>query len=216
MKIKYLGHSSFVLTSSSGTSIVTDPYDNTIGYAMAKVSADAVTITHHHFDHDDYARIGGNPTVVDKLGTYKFGDIEITTIHAFHDECNGAKRGVVIIYKYKINGITVCHLGDLGEPYTQQLVDKIGKVDILLIPVGGTYTIDAPMAKKYIEGINPTIAIPMHYKAKGCKLNIEKIDSFISQFKDSDYKVIQSTSELEINAEQLAKEDKKIIVMEKA
>ena len=151
MKIRYLGHSRFLLTESTGTAIVCDPYDDSVGYEYPHVKADAVTISHHHYDHDCLKKIEGNPVILDKETGYELPGVEINSIKSFHDECRGKKRGENIIFKFRMDGIDVCHLGDLGEKCSSELIEMILPVHVLLIPVGGNYTIDAKQAKEVHE-----------------------------------------------------------------
>ncbi len=180
MKIEYLGHSSFRLTDGAGASIVCDPFDCSIGYGMPEVYADAVSVSHHHYDHDCVSAVGGSPLIFDKPQNFSVGGIKAVAVASYHDEAGGKKRGNNTIFKFNIDGLTVCHLGDLGEPCSAALVEAIGRVNVLLIPVGGTYTIDAAGAKQYVGAIKPDIVIPMHYRTKECKLDIDGVDRFLS------------------------------------
>ncbi|MGN0817379.1 MAG: MBL fold metallo-hydrolase [Candidatus Coproplasma sp.] len=214
MKIRYLGHSSFLLTESTGTAVVCDPYDESIGYKFPRVRADAVTVSHHHYDHDCVKNIEGNPVVLDKETGYELPGVEINSIKSFHDECRGKKRGENIIFKFRMDGIDVCHLGDLGEGCSSELIEMILPVHVLLIPVGGTYTIDAKQAKEYVDRIMPDVVIPMHYRAKGCKLDIDKVDEFLDEF-DGENVIIAEEGEVELYRDDLDGENTKIIVMER-
>ena len=182
MKIEYLGHSSFKLTESTGTSVVCDPYDGSVGFDMSKVRADAVTVSHGHFDHNNVKAVEGNPIVLDKECSYDLPGVEIDAIKSFHDRQRGKQRGENLIFKFRMDGIDVCHLGDLGEDCSSELIDLLLPVNVLLIPVGGTYTITAEMAKEYVDRIMPDVVIPMHYKSKDCKLDISKVDEFLDLF----------------------------------
>ncbi len=182
MKIEYLGHSCFKLTESTGTSVVCDPYSEEIGYAMPKTRADAVTVSHGHYDHNAVKNVNGNPVVINGENGYDLPGVEINSVKSFHDSVRGKNRGENIIFKFRMDGIDVCHLGDLGEQCSTELIDVILPVNVLLIPVGGTYTIDAEMAKEYVDRIMPDIVIPMHYRTKDCKLDIDKVDEFVNLF----------------------------------
>lgn len=181
MKINYLGHSSFLLESGGGTKIVIDPYKD-VGLLFPRVKADAVTVSHAHFDHSNVAAVGGEPVVFDEAGQYQIGDVCLRAIERFHDEKRGAKRGKNLIFFYEIDGIKVCHLGDLGENFSEELCQKIRPVDLLFIPVGGNYTIDALEAKKFIGGIAPKIVVPMHYRVPGLTVDIASPEKFLAQF----------------------------------
>lgn len=216
MKIKYLGHSCFLLTESTGTAVVCDPYGDDVGFCMPGVSADAVTISHPHYDHDNVAKVGGNPVVLDKEQGYELPGVEINAVKSYHDECMGAKRGENVIFKFRMDGLDVCHLGDLGEECSAELIESILPVNVLLIPVGGTYTIDAAMAKEYVDRIMPDVVIPMHYRTKGCNLDIDKVDEFISMFDDENIEIEEGGSEVELCREDMDGEQTKIIIMDRS
>ena len=214
MKIQYLGHSCFKLTESTGTTIITDPYKG-IGYELPKgLKADAVTVSHSHFDHNHVKAIGGHPRVLDKEGFYELPGVEITGIKSYHDNQGGRQRGENIIYKFRMDGLEVCHLGDLGEECSSELLEMILPVNILLIPVGGTYTVDAELAKEYVDRIMPEIVIPMHYKTRSLNLDLDKADAFLDLFDDEETE-ISCLDTLEFSREDLTEEKTKIILMER-
>lgn len=215
MKIKYLGHSCFLLTESTGTSVLCDPYKD-VGYEMPEVSADAVTISHHHYDHDNVGAVGGNPVVLDMEKGYDLPGVEINAISSYHDGAHGALRGDNVIFKFRMDGLDVCHLGDLGEECTPELIEAILPVNVLLIPVGGNYTIDAAAAKEYVDRIMPDVVIPMHYRSKGCALDIDKVDEFVSLFEDENAEVIEAGNEIELNRSSFDGERTKIIIMKRS
>ena len=181
MQIRYLGHSCFEITSKAGKSIITDPYTK-VGYELPKgLYADVVTTSHAHFDHNYTQAIDCN-LIINEAKSYCIDGIEIVGIESYHDTERGALRGKNIIYNITIDGIVLCHMGDIGEACSQALVEKIGKVDVLLIPVGGRYTVDALEAKEYIDKINPKVVIPMHYKPHDGALDIAEIQPFLDIF----------------------------------
>lgn len=214
MKIKYLGHSSFLLTESTGTAIVCDPYDEAVGFAMPAVRADAVTVSHHHYDHDNVAAVSGSPVILDKEQGYSLPGVKIQAIRSFHDDSRGALRGENVIFKFRMDGLDVCHLGDLGEECSPELIESILPVNILLIPVGGTYTIDAAMAKEYVDRIMPDVVIPMHYRTKNHTLDIDKVDEFLELF-DDEAEIEEGANEISLSRKDIDEERTKIIVMER-
>lgn len=214
MKIQYLGHSCFKLTESTGTSVLTDPYQN-VGYDLpAGLSVDAVTVSHDHYDHNNIAAVGGKPTILRKEGFFDLGGVEITGIKSYHDTDAGKLRGENIIYKFRMDGLDICHLGDLGEECSAELVELLLPVNILLIPVGGKYTIDSELAKEYVDALMPEIVIPMHYKTKSLNIDIEKAQSFLDEFDEEDVDVCHKDA-LEFSREDLTEEKTKIILMER-
>lgn len=168
MEITYLGHSSFKLKGKNGT-VITDPYDDKIGFSMPTVSADIVTSSHQHHDHNAVQKVNGTarrkqPFVVSFPGEYEVEGISVFGLTSYHDEEKGAKRGLNTIFTIFIDEITVCHLGDLGHELTASQIEEIGSVDVLLCPVGGGFTIDPKTAVKVIYQLEPSYVIPMHYR----------------------------------------------------
>ncbi len=182
MKVKYLAHAAFKLTSSSGLSIVTDPYTagDKIKFGDIRETADIVTISHEHYDHNNAAAVKGNPKVVkSSTGQAEIKGIKIQGIATFHDEASGSQRGKNVVYIMEIDGIRVCHLGDLGHGLTPGQVAELGKIDVLLLPVGGFYTIDAAGATRVCDAIAPRVVIPMHFKTPKIDLPIAPVDDFL-------------------------------------
>ncbi|MEG2274147.1 MAG: MBL fold metallo-hydrolase, partial [Clostridia bacterium] len=157
MKLSWLGHSSFRLEESTGTVVVTDPYHSYVGYEMPKTSADIVTISHDHNDHSCLNSIEGTPTVVNRAGFYDINGVHMLATKSYHDDKHGAIRGENLIFKYRMDGVDLCHLGDIGEECNAMLVERIMPVNILMIPIGGSFTIDAEQAKEYVDHIMPDI-----------------------------------------------------------
>ena len=190
MKIRYLGHACFEITSKNGVKVITDPYTK-VGYELPKgLIADVVTTSHGHFDHN-YTQGVDAKAIVNKIGKYSIDGVDFYGISSFHDPNMGALRGENIIYKIKMDGITLCHMGDIGEECSDKLVEAIGEVDVLCIPVGGTYTVDAIGAKKYVERIQPKAVIPMHYKPQDGALDIAEVESFLHLYSSNLIKQVQ-------------------------
>ncbi|KKR68678.1 MAG: Zn-dependent hydrolase [Microgenomates group bacterium GW2011_GWA2_40_6] len=169
MEIKYLGHSSFLIKTKT-TKLVTDPFDSElVGLKFPKTEADIITISHHHKDHDQAKLVQssttGNqpPLIIDMPGEFEKMGIRIFGFQSFHDKTKGSERGENILYKFEAEGISVLHCGDLGFIPEDSFIDLIGEVDILLVPVGGFYTINADEAAELVKKIEPAVIIPMHY-----------------------------------------------------
>ena len=175
MKIKWLGHCCFLLTSDNGIRIITDPYENQMSLRWDDLDeeADIVTVSHEHFDHNNIKAIKGNPCVVRETNIVK--GIEFRQIPTLH----GANMGANRVFCFKVDGINICHLGDLGHPLTSEQTKQIDKVDLLLIPVGGYFTIDAKVATQVCDDLNPKIVIPMHYKTPKLDFPISGAEDFL-------------------------------------
>lgn len=198
MKIKWLGHSSFVLTESTGISVVTDPFDpDFVGYGYDKPDVDVVTVSHDHGDHGFLDGVGSYKEVFRKPGQYEYNGIHILGVPSFHDDEEGKLRGKNVIFKFRMDGVNICHMGDIGEPCSPELIERLMPVNVLMIPVGGNYTVDAEIAKEYVDRLMPDIVIPMHYKTKHCELDIDKVDKFLRLFDDES--VEEDVEELELD-----------------
>lgn len=164
MEIKYLGHSSFLIRTKTAR-IVTDPFDpKVVGLKLPKTEADIVTISHHHKDHDGgLTQIDGKPSVFDWPGQFEKNGVRIWGYRTSHDKVQGQERGENIMYKFEADGISVLHCGDLGMIPDNTFLDEVGDVDVLLVPVGGYYTIDSQEAIDLIKKAEPSIVVPMHY-----------------------------------------------------
>jgi L-ascorbate metabolism protein UlaG (beta-lactamase superfamily) len=193
MKIKYLAHAAFLITADDGTRIITDPYATAkdLTYGNIDESADIVTISHDHGDHNNAAAVKGNPQVVRDTTTVK--GISIKAIPTFHDDKGGSERGKNNIYCFEVDGIRVCHLGDLGHLLTDNQVAEVGKVHVLLTPVGGHFTIDAKTAQTVSEQVRARVIIPMHYKTEKIDFPISGLEEFL---KDKDNVTRLGTSEV--------------------
>ncbi|MDP4147316.1 MAG: MBL fold metallo-hydrolase [Bacillota bacterium] len=186
MEITWLGHSSFLIKNKAGTTILTDPFNDSVGYSVFNGYADIVTISHHHFDHSCAEAVLGNPEIIDAVGIFDIKDVQIVGLPSYHDKMEGALRGKNTIYIYKIDDYRVCHLGDLGHFLSEDDLDKIGAVDILFIPVGGNFTIDGAEASEIAKKINSHLIIPMHYKTAALNFPLEGVESFITYMKNGE------------------------------
>ena len=193
MKLKWLAHASFLITADNGTRIITDPYETGEGFTHSEIneSADIVTVSHEHFDHNNAAAVGGNPQVVKDSTEVK--GISFKAVPTAHDEKGGNERGKNNIYCFQVDGIRVCHMGDLGHLLTDNQVVEVGKVHVLLIPVGGFFTIDAKTAAMVAEQVRARVIIPMHYKTDKMNLPISDVEGFL---KDKDNVTRLNTSEV--------------------
>ncbi len=202
MKIKWLGHSCFIIISSSGTKIITDPYrvERGIHYSTINEDADIVLISHDHWDHNNVSSVIGNPIIIKDSGIHVVKNIEFKGVNTYHDNSFGKDRGLNNIFCFCIDEIDICHLGDLGHTLNQRQITSVGKVDILLIPVGGNYTINATDANDVCDKLKPKLVIPMHFKNDKCEFPIDSVTPFIE--KRNNVRLLNS-SELEIKVSEL-------------
>jgi L-ascorbate metabolism protein UlaG (beta-lactamase superfamily) len=180
MDITWYGHSCFRL-SDRGVTIVTDPPSDDLGYDRPRIRADVVTISHEHPGHNNRVGFRGGPKFFDGPGEYEVKDVFITGITTYHDGRSGSVRGSNTVFLFEFDGVTICHLGDLGHVPTQSQVEALSAVDVLLVPVGGLHTIDASKASEVISLIEPLLVIPMHYKTKIEKANLETVTKFLKE-----------------------------------
>lgn len=180
MKIRWHGHACFEI--SNNITIVTDPHDGkSLGIQPPNVKADIVLSSHDHFDHNCIRIVKGEPKAITNVCNIKEKGVEIRGIKVYHDENRGSKRGEVVIFKFILDEINFCHLGDLGHVLDDETVEKIGDVDFLFIPIGSVFTIDYIKAWKVIDKIKPKVVIPMHYRVGGLSLSIDLPNKFIER-----------------------------------
>lgn len=165
MEIIYLGHASFLLRYKS-VRVVCDPFGKEVGFSLAKVKADIVTVSHEHDDHNQLSGVEGEPMVVKGPGEYEIKEVSITGIQTFHDNKEGALRGKNTIYTIDMAELRLGHLGDLGHKLEEKHLSLMDGVDILMIPVGGVYSLDPERAMEVVKQIGPSIVIPMHFKTR--------------------------------------------------
>lgn len=184
MKIKWYGHAAFLITSDEGTKILIDPYEpgafgGQLSYGKIKDQADIALISHDHADHNDTTGLPGTPQVVKGSGSKTVKGISIKGVSTYHDPSKGSERGSNTVFTIKVNDVQLCHLGDLGHLLSNKELTEIGQVDILLIPVGGFFTIDPKQATRVVEQIKPKILIPMHFKTEKCGFSIAPVEDFL-------------------------------------
>ncbi len=205
MKIKFLGHASFLITTASGKKIVTDPYEpggfgGAIGYGPLTESADYVTISHDHADHNYVKMVPGSPRVIGGAGEETHDGILFRALTTHHDASRGAERGGNIVRVIEADEMALCHLGDLGHALGPEDATALRCVDVLLVPVGGTFTVDAKGATAVVDRLRPRIAIPMHFLTPKVGFDIAPVDDFLAG-KDRVRRV--GGSEVEVNKDSL-------------
>jgi L-ascorbate metabolism protein UlaG (beta-lactamase superfamily) len=205
MKLKYLAHAAFLLTANNGTRILTDPYKSgqtsgALNYLPITDNADIITISHSHYDHSFISQDHQKAILLSTPKTLELNAIEVSGLQVFHDSKKGKERGSNIIFTIKIDGIIICHLGDLGHDLTETELENIHNVDVLLIPVGEIFTISTDIATSLMLRINPKICIPMHYKTEAIPFNLSPITKFLT---DKDKVKIVTASEIILDKQNL-------------
>jgi L-ascorbate metabolism protein UlaG (beta-lactamase superfamily) len=192
-KLTWLGQSAFVLETSTGTRIVMDPLPKGLGYDLpAGLKADAITISHEHSDHNNVSLVTNKARVIrgltaDKKGWTKIDekvkDVAIRSVGVYHDDQRGAERGLNTVFVFEVGGLRIAHLGDLGHLLTDEQLSAIGSVDVVLVPVGGAFTIDAYQATRVVDQLHPRlVVIPMHYKTPPLTIKeLAPVDEFLEQ-----------------------------------
>ncbi|MCX6090281.1 MAG: MBL fold metallo-hydrolase [Candidatus Atribacteria bacterium] len=200
MKIKWFGHSFFLVESFGGKKVAFDPYDYSVGYPLPDVIADMVCVSHHHHDHDNVSLVRWEPELIDEPGLYVREGLKITGFPTFHDREKGKKRGKNVVFRLEMENLSLIHAGDLGIIPEGSELSQWQPVDVLLVPVGGIYTLDGKEAKQLVDILQPKIVIPMHCKTPYLKFELHSAQEFASLFLRSEF---LSTSQIEITLEHL-------------
>lgn len=184
MTITFKGHSCFTIGISRGKQeqvrILVDPYGPETGFRLSPQEADILLVTHDHADHNNTGAVKGDPVLITHPGEYEVRGVFVQGISSYHDNVKGAERGENTIYVVEDESLRICHLGDLGQDeLTPEQVEQIGNVDVLMIPVGGTYTIDAVAASRVVSQIEPRIVVPMHYALPKLKIKVDGVEKFL-------------------------------------
>lgn len=193
--IEYLGHSCFLIRGEEER-FLTDPFGE-IGYEMPKVRAAYVTISHGHYDHCNTIPVNGVKRVFTEPLPCMDGQVD--GILSFHDDQKGALRGENVIFRFTVDGVTYAHMGDVGESPRKELLDFLNGTDVLMIPVGGVYTIDAAGAKAYVDLIRPRLVFPMHYRDPECNIDLHPVDEFLSLFPKEDVEYASGKYEIDLD-----------------
>jgi L-ascorbate metabolism protein UlaG (beta-lactamase superfamily) len=198
MKVKWIGHACFLITAENGLKVITDPYavGGGIRYSPIKEAADVVLVSHEHSDHNNVSVVHGRPEILKGSGDKTAKGIRFKGIAVHHDASQGRERGPNTVFGFSIDDIRFCHLGDLGHELSSEEVGEVGSVDVLFIPVGGFYTIDAAVASRVCEQLNPAVIIPMHFKTSQCAYPIAPVEDFL-RGKKNVHRIEESEVELE-------------------
>jgi len=180
VEIIWLGHSCFRIRGKEAT-IVSDPFDRTLGYPVKKLTANIVTVSHPHPQHSFLEDVAGSPKVISRPGEYEIANVFINGIATFHDADGGEHRGKNTVYLVQIEEVSICHLGDLGHVPTAEQIEQMSDTDILMVPVGGGATIGAAAAVEIISLLQPKLVIPMHFKTEVVKMDLEPLEHFLKE-----------------------------------
>ena len=197
MKLTYFGHACFALQLEDVT-LVIDPFDESVRYAPCTQSCDAALVSHDHFDHNHTASLTGDFVTIASAGSFQQGKVHITALPCYHDKHQGALRGKNLIFIMEGEGLRIAHLGDLGHMPDEALAQSLRDLDLMLIPIGGTYTIDTPEAEELIRRLNPRCAVAMHYRTEDYDCDMATSAAF-----EADMKAVRMPRELEICRENL-------------
>lgn len=207
MNISYFGHSCFKIEekiNGENVVLVTDPFDKEVGLKVPNIEADIAIVSHAHSDHNNVSALRGAPFVINCAGEFDVKGVIIEGIRSLH----GDNKGENIIFRIDVEGVSLAHLGDLGETLDNKQLEKLGGVDILFVPVGGKYTLDAKKAVEVISQIEPRIVVPMHYKTKDSKIDVDGLDKFIKEIGiEANYE-----DKLKVNKKDLPVEDMRLVV----
>lgn len=214
MKIAWYGQACFRLmvktNNGNKITIITDPFSKEIGLTPPRGGTDIVLISHDHYDHNNIKTVSGEPFIIEGPGEYDVKGVFIKGIYSFHDNSKGEERGVNTIYVVEAEDMKICHLGDLGQKeLSSNQLDKIGEVDILMVPVGGVYTINGSEAIQIINQVEPSIVIPMHYKIPRLNIKLNNVDKFLEEIGVKK----ETLEEFSVQKKDLTEEEMKVVVM---
>ena len=207
LRLRWHGHSCFEVATEDLV-VVTDPHDGkSLGIPAPKVKADVVLVSHDHFDHTASRVVEkpGSTVVLRESGRTPDGRFSARAVPTFHDAIRGESRGRNTAFVFELGGVRFCHLGDLGHELGEDVVRDIGPVDVLFVPIGGVFTIDAPAAWRVVRAVHPKVAVPMHYRVGGLSLSINNLQPFLSVIEDPDC-IVRVGSEVEFSAADLDEE----------
>lgn len=211
MDITYIGHSSFRIKGKHA-SLITDPFDpKMVGLKFTSVKADIVTISHEHKDHNMPGLVKDVKRIISGPGEYEVSGISLIGIQTYHDDKKGEERGKNTVYIIEIDGIRICHLGDLGHKLKESIVNALGDIDILMVPVGGHFTIGPKIAVEVVQAIEPSITIPMHYKTSKLAESFNKLEGVDPFLKELGLPV-EKMDKLTVGKNDIG-EDQKVVVL---
>lgn len=215
MIIQWFGQACFKIQAKPGpgqeVTVVFDPFDpSKLGLKLPKLSGDIVAVTHNHFDHNYLSGVNGNYFLIDGPGEYEVKGVFVYGLEAYHDNKRGQERGGITMYSLAAEGISLAHLGDLGQTeLTSEQMEHLEGTDIVLLPVGGTYTIDAKQAAQIVAQIEPRLIIPMHYRLPGLKTDLQEVDKFV---KEMGMKA-ETLDKLKITKKDLPSDESRLVIL---
>ena len=216
MNIIWHGQSFFEISTkdikNEELKIAIDPFDKSIGLKLPKVEAQILLITHNHSDHSNKKAISGSPFLIESPGEYETKGVYIKGVQGFHDDSQGKEKGKVVFYIIEVENIRICHLSDIGQKeLTSEQIEQIGNIDILMIPVGGVYTLDAKQAANIISQIEPKIVIPMHYQVPNLNLKLNSLEQFLKEIGSSN---AEPQKKFKVKMSDIPKETMQTVVFE--
>lgn len=210
MDIYWYGQACFKVKGKNATVVIDPYYPDFVGLKAPKdLAGDIALATHEHKDHSNLVSVEGNPIQITGPGEYEIKGVSIVGTHSFHDIEKGAERGENTVYSIHMDGLNIVHLGDLGHVLTQDQINNIGQCDILMVPVGGVYTIDAKVASEVVSQLEPRIIIPMHYSIDSLKFQLDPLNNFL---KEMGVELPQPQSKLSITKEKLPEETQVVVL----
>lgn len=209
MELTWLGHSCFRIRGRDAT-VITDPCPKDTGYNIARQTANIVTVSHDHPAHSNVAAVAGSPRIIDGPGEYEVGGVLIAGVRTYHDAAGGAERGKNTAYLIEIDGVRICHLGDIGHVPTQDQIEELSGADILLLPVGGHTTIDGAAAARTVSLLEPRVVVPMHYATPALKgPSLDGLERFL---KEMGVKAAPSEPKISVNRGGLSGETRTVVL----
>ncbi|HYZ01157.1 MAG TPA: MBL fold metallo-hydrolase [Candidatus Binatia bacterium] len=180
MDVTWYGHGCFRLRGK-GAAVVTDPYPPSLGPKLPRLEADLVTVSHDHDNHSYVRVVGKDPYLIDGPGEYEVGGVTVLGVATYHDAQNGNALGRNTVYLIEVDDVRVCHLGDLGHTLDDEALERLGDVDVLLVPVGGGNALDASHGAEVVRQVEPRFVVPMHYALPAIKQELQPVERFLKE-----------------------------------
>jgi L-ascorbate metabolism protein UlaG (beta-lactamase superfamily) len=210
LDITWYGHGCFRLRGK-GAAAVTDPYPPSLGPRLPRLEADLVTVSHPHENHSYVRTVVKDPFVIDGAGEYEVAGVTVVGVPTYHDTRRGEEHGRNTVYVIEVDDVRICHLGDLGHTLDDATLERVGNIDVLLVPVGGGRSLDAVRGAEVVRQLEPRFVVPMHYAVPGLRTEMQPVDRFLQEMGVAE---VQTQPRLQVQPSSASDMEAKVVVLE--